>query len=91
MATLTLDSLPTLLRDCLIRARAGEAITIVDHGRTVARVVPEPDIPVGFLKAAAEGGITLPAAGLRRASSKDFPPITGGGKPASQMVIEDRR
>jgi hypothetical protein len=90
MLTLSLDSLPVLWRDSLTRAH-GEMIAIVDHGRTVARLVPEPEIPAALIRAAAEGGITLPTPGARVSSTIDCPPITGGGIPASQMVIEDRR
>ncbi|CAK0756115.1 Antitoxin [Gammaproteobacteria bacterium] len=91
MLTLTLDSLPAAFRDFLIRACDGESVVIVDQGRTVARLVPEPEMPAALLLAAAKGGITLPTAGGQRSSLNDFPPITGGGMPASQMVIEDRR
>ena len=91
MLTLALESLPAALRDGLIRARTGEIVAIVDHGRTVARLVAEPDLPAGLTQAAAEGGITLPAPGVRRSSPQDCPPIPGGGEPASHMIIEDRR
>ena len=91
MVTLALDSLPAALRDSLARARAGEVGAIVDHGRTVARLIPEPVIPAALVRAAAAGGITLPAPGLWPSSPSEFPPIAGSGMPASQMVIEDRR
>jgi len=91
MLTISLDSLPVPVRDSLLQARGGEMVVIVDHGRTVAHLVPEPNVPVALSEAAVEGGITLPAPGARRSSSSDFPPITGGGIPASRMVIEDRQ
>lgn len=91
MVTLAWNSLPVRLRNVLTRVRVGEMVAIVDHGRTVARLVREPEIPEALLRAAAEGGITLPALGVERSMPSESPPIPGGGMPASQMVIEDRR
>lgn len=91
MLTLNLDSLPASVRDGLVRAASGEVVIIVDHGRTVARLIPESDLPDELKKAASEGGITLPAPGALRSSPQQVPPISGGGVPASAMVIEDRR
>lgn len=41
--------------------------------------------------AAAAGLITLPEPGHQRSSVRDLPPAVVPGKPASEMVIEDRR
>ncbi len=41
--------------------------------------------------AAAAGMITLPEPGHQRSSVDDLPPVVVPGKPASEMVIEDRR
>ena len=41
--------------------------------------------------AAAAGMITLPEPGHQRSSVDELPPVVVPGKPASEMVIEDRR
>jgi hypothetical protein len=41
--------------------------------------------------AAAAGLITLPKPGHQRSSVDQLPPVVVPGKPASEMVIEDRR
>jgi Protein of unknown function (DUF2281) len=44
------------------------------------------------LRAAADAGlITPPQPGVQRSSVRDLPPVEVPGKPASEMVIEDRR
>ena len=41
--------------------------------------------------AAAAGLVTLPEPGHQRSSVDELPPVVVPGKPASEMVIEDRR
>jgi hypothetical protein len=44
------------------------------------------------LRAAVDAGlITPPVPGVQRSSVRDLPPVAVPGKPASEMVIEDRR
>jgi hypothetical protein len=44
------------------------------------------------LRAAVDAGlITPPVPGVQRSSVRDLPPVAVAGKPASEMVIEDRR
>ena len=37
------------------------------------------------------GAIVAPKPGIQRSSATELPPVVVGGKPASEMVIEDRR
>lgn len=91
MLTVTADELAHHLRDYLPRAAAGEAIAIVDQGRTVAHLVGEHPMTPALAHALAAGAITLPTPGARRLLTTEAPPVRGGGAPASKMVIADRR
>jgi len=76
----------------LKRVRRGETLVITDRGRAIARVEPMGNNSVG--------GITLEerlreleAQGHLRLGTKPFErfrPLRAKGKPASQMIIEDR-
>jgi prevent-host-death family protein len=76
----------------LARVKQGDEVLITDRGKSVARMIPAISEKNGLRKTletmAAEGLVTLPTRRLR----KGIPdPIPVGGKPASEMVIEDRR
>jgi antitoxin (DNA-binding transcriptional repressor) of toxin-antitoxin stability system len=91
MLTITADELAAHLKDYLPRVVAGEAISILDHGRAVARLVAERAMPAALARAVADGSIVLPAANARRLTTAEAPPIAGGGASAADMVGEDRR
>ena len=73
--------------------RKGQTLIITDRGKAVAQVAP------AVKDEAAASSIDeklreLDAQGLIRLATKPFPkfrPVKSKGKPASQMIIEDRR
>jgi len=73
--------------------RKGQSLLITDRGKPVARVSPpgqSGDSEITFTellkKLEAEGKIRLPKRSLGK-----FRAVPSRGKPASQMIIEDRR
>jgi prevent-host-death family protein len=73
--------------------RKGQTLIITDRGKVVAKVAPadQTDATESILD---EGLNKLHAQGLIRLARKPFPkfrPAKGRGKPASQIIIEDRR
>lgn len=77
------------LRDNLSRelaaVRDGHTITITDHGRPIARIVPV-GVPTRLEQLIADGRVT-------RASRRKGPapePVRGGG-PVSDLIAEQRR
>lgn len=89
MPNVGVRELKSQLSQCLRRVQAGERLTVTDRGRAVAELVPVVSpasldwahAMVASGKASWSGG---KPSGLAR-------PVKGRGKPASQMVIEDRR
>ena len=77
------------LRDGLSRflaeVRAGRSITVTDHGRPVARIVPV-DEPSPLERLIAEG-LVQPARQRRRSAPR---PVRASG-PVSDLVAEQRR
>ncbi len=80
----------------LAAVRRGQSLVITDRGRAVAKLTPpDPDdaiddeIEARLPQLHDQGLIRLPERRTRK--SKKFKPIRAGGKPASQMIIEDRR
>jgi len=78
----------------LARAKKGEVILITNRGKPVARLGPvhgtddsRPTLDQILKRLAAQGHLRL-ATGRR---VRPFKPIRVKGKPASQMIIEDRR
>ena len=64
----------------------GGEITVTEHGRPVARVVPYEE-PTRIERMIAEGKISLPT----KPKSPPPEPIPNPGKPLSEIVIEMRR
>lgn len=77
------------LRDSLSRhladVRAGDTVTITDHGRAIARIVPV-DRPSRLEQLIAEGRVTKVT--HRKRPSPE--PLTAAG-PVSDLVAEQRR
>jgi prevent-host-death family protein len=73
--------------------RRGETIIVTDRGKTVAHLTPPTseeetnDLDDLLKRLEAEGHLRLPKDPYKRMA---FKPIVTRGKPASQMVIEDR-
>ena len=82
----------TDLRKYLARVKAGEDVVITDEGKAVARLVAPKSLPESvderLLPLAKAGIIRLPSRPLPRNPAR--PPAIGG-KPLSEIVIEDRR
>jgi prevent-host-death family protein len=77
----------------LLAVRKGQTLLVTDRGKPVAKVSPPDengDSELTFSdvlkKLEAEGKIRLPKRPLRK-----FRAVPTRGKPASQMIIEDRR
>jgi prevent-host-death family protein len=77
----------------LLAVRKGQTLLITDRGKTVAKVSPPDQNGDGELtfsdvlkKLEVEGKIRLPKRPLGK-----FKAVPTRGKPASQMIIEDRR
>ena len=87
---------PSYTQDLLDKIRAlpddkiAEVVDFVDflrarHGRSASTRHER-------LQAAIDAGVIVPPKpGAQRSSTSDVPPIVIAGKPASEMVIEDRR
>jgi len=88
MSNVGVRELKAQLSQCLRRVRSGERLTITDRGRAIAELVPK------VSPASLDWAHAMVAAGL--ASWKGGKPegmarrIKSRGKPASQMIIEDR-
>lgn len=91
MLAITASELAAHWDDYLPRVVAGESISIIDHGRSVARLVAERAMPAALARALADGSITLPLSHAQRSTSAAVPPIPGGGQSAADMVSADRR
>lgn len=85
----TIEEISRDLRGYVNRAAAGETITIEDNGKPVASLVGERTAAAGLPAEAAARGWRMPARPKRDIDV--IPLVNVGGKPASEMVIEDRR
>jgi prevent-host-death family protein len=77
----------------LSAVRKGQSILITDRGRPVAKVIP-PDPEDGLMDSVEKRLRELEAQGLIRLAKRpmhSFKAIPSRGKPASKMIIEDRR
>jgi prevent-host-death family protein len=89
MQTIGVRDLKAHLSACLRRVQSGERLTVTDRGRAIATLAPVAATPsvewvqvlVSAGRAQWSGG--KPAGLTRRVKSR--------GKPASRMVLEDRR
>ncbi len=90
MITVTVDDLPHIA-DYLPQVEAGEDVVITRSGQPVARLVSARPMTPALAKAIATGRVTMPQPGACLSSAHDRPPLPGGGKPASAMILEDRR
>lgn len=89
MTSVRLQELKNNLSRYLASVRNGEVVVVTEHGRPIARIEPVNGStgrkPLEEL--AAKGLIRLPT----RPRDTDVPaPLKVGGKPLSEMVIEDR-
>ncbi|HKV98709.1 MAG TPA: type II toxin-antitoxin system prevent-host-death family antitoxin [Vicinamibacterales bacterium] len=87
--TIGVRELKANLSACLRRVQAGERLTVTDRGRAVAVLAPV-DTPasVGWAHAMVAKGLATWSGGKPAGMAKR---IKSRGKPASLMVIEDRR
>ena len=76
----------------LAQVKAGDEILITERGKPIARIVKENNneksIRATLGPLIQKGLIALPS---RRIQKNNLVPIETSGKPASEMVIEDRR
>ena len=93
MVTVSTRTLKDQLSGYLQRAEAGEQIVVLRDGRPVAALVPlshlrEMEEPARLAEMASRGLVVQPR-GARVAFR--HPALPSRGKPASEMVLEDRR
>ena len=94
MSTVSIEILRSRLSSYLQRVRVGERIIVLDEGNPVAALVPLADLPEQdeervLAGLAVQGLVILPDQDV----SPGFagPSVPARGKPAADMVIEDRR
>lgn len=94
MATVSTRALKDQLSSYLQRAEAGEQIVVLRDGQPVAALVPlsqarDLDEPSRLADMEARGLLTLP----KRTARVEFqaPSVPDRGKPASEMILQDRR
>ncbi|MGH2354593.1 MAG: type II toxin-antitoxin system Phd/YefM family antitoxin [Chloroflexota bacterium] len=95
MATVGVRELKNRLSHYLALVKEGEQVTVTERGQEVAVIMPsptrqptmDPALRQRLLELVAEGFLTW------NGGKPSFPvrPIPARGKPASEMVIEDRR
>jgi antitoxin (DNA-binding transcriptional repressor) of toxin-antitoxin stability system len=91
MRTVTPDDLASNIDHYLAEVASGEVFLIVVQGRQVARLAHDPQMAPALADAVAKGWVRLPQPGARWLTTDEMPTHPGGGMPASEMVIEDRR
>lgn len=89
MQTVGVRVLKAQLSKYLKQVEAGQSLTVTDRGRAIATIVPidPPAVPEWIRRLVAEGRVSW--SGGKPAGMT--PRIPSRGKPASEMVIEDRR
>lgn len=94
MTTVSSAVLKDHLADYLQRAERGEQVVVLRDGKPVAALVPVPAVgelseDAQIAKLVAAGVLKMP----KRPTEDAFQgtPVISPGKPASQMIIEDRR
>ena len=92
MITAGIKEVKNNLSRYLARVKLGEDILITDRGEPVARIVKENqrsnDIRNALLPLLEKGIVSLPGRAIDR---NTVSPLDTGGKPVSEMVVEDRR
>ena len=92
MTSVGLRELKNHLSKYIHRAEKGEDVLVTDRGKPVARISGMSDeasrIEEGLRRMETEGLLRRPTKSRRR---KPWPLVKLPGKPASEMVIEDRR
>ena len=92
MITAGIKELKNNLSRYLTRVKSGEEVLITDRGKTFARIVQEEasnkSIRADLSPLIAMGLIKLPS---RKINKRSLSPIQVPGKPASEMVLENRR
>ena len=76
----------------LAQVKAGQDILITDRGKPIARIVKADEdasaVRTALASLVESGLVELPSRGLCK---ENMLAVTTGGKPAAEMVIEDRR
>jgi prevent-host-death family protein len=89
MSEIGIKALKDHLSECLRRARAGERIVVTDRGVAVAVLAPVEELAeVRLAWELVRSGAATWGGGKPRGSVR---PPKVRGKPASEMVLEDRR
>ncbi len=89
MQTVGIRHLKAHLSTCLKRVAAGERLTVTDRGRAVAVLIPADPAPdVEWLRAMIADGRAQWGGGRPAGLT---PRLPSRGKPASRMVLDDRR
>lgn len=85
MSTVGIRELRDALSRYLAEVREGRTITVTDHGRPIARIVPA-ESPTTLERLIAEG-VVQPARELKRSAPR---PVKASG-PVTELVSEQRR
>jgi prevent-host-death family protein len=85
MSTVGVRELRDGLSRYLAEVRTGQTVTVTDHGRPVARIVPV-DQPTALERLIADGVVQLPARAKRPAPEPVVADVA-----LSEIVIADRR
>jgi len=76
------------LSECVREVRAGRAIVVTEHGRPVARLIPEGSSPLERLQALQAAG-SVAWSGRRLRTAKPVAP-RAGKRTVADLVIENR-
>ena len=90
MRRVGIRELKATLSECVREVRAGRAIVVTEHGRPVARLIPEGSSPLERLQALQAAG-SVAWSGRRLRAAKPVAPRAGKGKrTVADLVIENR-
>ena len=89
MRTVGVRELKANLSACLRRVQTGERLTVTDRGRAIATISPVAEsAAVEWVQSFVSGGRAHWSGGKPAGLT---PRLTSRGRPASRMVLEDRR
>ncbi|MFP4447059.1 MAG: type II toxin-antitoxin system Phd/YefM family antitoxin [Desulfosudaceae bacterium] len=92
MKTVGIKDIKNNLSRYLKQVKSGEEVIITERGRPIARIIREQpagnSLHLALAPLIEQGVVTMPTLGP---SQTTVTPLRAPGKPASEMVLEDRR